>query len=240
MKNIGSNPVKPPFWLLLELTYQCPLHCAYCSNPLELEGEQELSTEEWFEVMTQARQLGAVQLGLSGGEPLMRKDLEQIVAKAHQLGFYTNLITSAIGLTEKRLQALKAAGLDHIQISFQAADPELNDAIAGKRHAFEQKYRLAKAVRAAGFPMVMNAVITKQNIGDIEALMQLACDIQADYVELATSQYYGWALLNRQALLPSQQQIENAEQQVNAFRDRALLSLSWSLLIIMKSVRSLA
>ncbi|MGL4829566.1 MAG: radical SAM protein, partial [Vibrio sp.] len=185
MKNIGSNPVKPPFWLLLELTYQCPLHCAYCSNPLELEGEQELSTEEWFEVMTQARQLGAVQLGLSGGEPLMRKDLEQIVAKAHQLGFYTNLITSAIGLTEKRLQALKAAGLDHIQISFQAADPELNDAIAGKRHAFEQKYRLAKAVKAAGFPMVMNAVITKQNIGDIEALMQLACDIQADYVELA-------------------------------------------------------
>lgn len=220
MKNIGSNPVKPPFWLLLELTYQCPLHCAYCSNPLELEGEQELNTEEWFEVMTQARQLGAVQLGLSGGEPLMRKDLEQIVAKAHQLGFYTNLITSAIGLTEKRLQAFKAAGLDHIQISFQAADPELNDAIAGKRHAFEQKYRLAKAVKAAGFPMVMNAVITKQNIGDIEALMQLACDIQADYVELATSQYYGWALLNRQALLPSQQQIENAEQQVNAFRDR--------------------
>ncbi|MBD1556717.1 pyrroloquinoline quinone biosynthesis protein PqqE [Vibrio sp. S9_S30] len=220
MTNNGSNPIKPPFWLLLELTYQCPLHCAYCSNPIDLGSkEQELSTEQWFDVLDQGRELGAVQLGLSGGEPLMRKDLTDIVAHAHQLGYYINLITSGIGLTQSRIEDLKQAGLDHIQISLQAADPEMSDAIAGKKKAFQHKVNMAKAVKQAGFPMVLNAVITRQNIHEIESIMALSCELKADYVELATSQYYGWAFENRASLLPSKAEIEQAECEVNAFRD---------------------
>ncbi|GLQ73606.1 pyrroloquinoline quinone biosynthesis protein PqqE [Vibrio penaeicida] len=220
MTNNGSNPIKPPFWLLLELTYQCPLHCPYCSNPIDLGSkDQELSTEQWFDVLEQGRELGAVQLGLSGGEPLMRKDLTDIVAHAHDLGYYINLITSGIGLTQSRIDGLKQAGLDHIQISLQAADPEMSDAIAGKKNAFQHKVNMAKAVKEAGFPMVLNAVITRQNIHNIESIMALSCELNADYVELATSQYYGWALENRASLLPSKAEIEQAEYEVNAFRD---------------------
>lgn len=220
MTKNGSKPVNPPLWLLAELTYRCPLHCAYCANPLNLgDPDDELSTEEWCRVLEEGRELGAVQLGFSGGEPLMRRDLEQLVAHANALGYYTNLITSAVGLNEKRILALKEAGLDHIQISFQSAEPDLSDAIAGKRHAFEHKKAMFKAVKDAGFPMVMNVVITRQNIESIEAIMALAIELDADFVELATSQYYGWALHNRDALLPSQRQIENAEAKVNALRD---------------------
>ncbi|WP_028023473.1 pyrroloquinoline quinone biosynthesis protein PqqE [Enterovibrio calviensis] len=221
MTKNGSSAVNPPLWLLAELTYRCPLHCAYCSNPLNLgDAADELSTEEWCRVLTQGRELGAVQLGFSGGEPLLRKDLEQLVAHAHQLGYYTNLITSAVGLTERRIEALKRAGLDHIQISFQSADPDLSDAIAGKRHAFAHKKAMFNAVKAQGFPMVMNVVITRQNIESIEAIMALAIELNADFVELATSQYYGWALHNRDALLPTRTQVEQAEAKVNALRDK--------------------
>ncbi|OEE60528.1 pyrroloquinoline quinone biosynthesis protein PqqE [Enterovibrio norvegicus FF-162] len=220
MTKNGSRTVNPPLWLLAELTYRCPLHCAYCSNPLNLgDAADELSTEEWYRVLDQGRELGAVQLGFSGGEPLLRKDLELLVAHAHQLGYYTNLITSAVGLNEKRIEALKIAGLDHIQISFQSADPDLSDAIAGKRHAFAHKKAMFNSVKAHGFPMVMNVVITRQNIESIEAIMALAIELNADFVELATSQYYGWALHNRDALLPSRTQIEEAEAKVNALRD---------------------
>lgn len=220
MTKNGLKPVSPPLWLLAELTYRCPLHCAYCANPLNLgDPDDELSTEEWCRVLEEGRELGAVQLGFSGGEPLMRRDLEQLVAHANALGYYTNLITSAVGLNEKRILALKAAGLDHIQISFQSADPDLSDAIAGKRHAFEHKKAMFNAVKDNGFPMVMNVVITRQNIESIEAIMALAIELEADFVELATSQYYGWALHNRDALLPSQHQIEDAEAKVNALRD---------------------
>ncbi|MEI8608235.1 pyrroloquinoline quinone biosynthesis protein PqqE [Enterovibrio sp. Hal110] len=217
----GSKAVSPPLWLLAELTYRCPLHCAYCSNPINLgDPVDELTTEEWCRALEQGRELGAVQLGFSGGEPLLRQDLEEIVAHAHQLGYYTNLITSAVGLTEKRIIKLKAAGLDHIQISFQSADPDLNDAIAGKRNAFSHKKAMFNAVKGNGFPMVMNVVITRQNIESIEAIMALAIELDADYVELATSQYYGWALHNRDALLPSHEQIERAEARVNALRNK--------------------
>ncbi|SKA46395.1 pyrroloquinoline quinone biosynthesis protein PqqE [Enterovibrio nigricans] len=221
MTKNGSKAISPPLWLLAELTYRCPLHCAYCSNPINLgDPDDELSTEEWKRVLEQGRELGAVQLGFSGGEPLLRKDLEELVAHAHQLGYYTNLITSSVGLNEKRIEALKRAGLDHIQISFQSADPDLNDAIAGKRNAFQHKKAMFKAVKDQGFPMVMNAVITRQNIESIEAIMELAIELDADFVELATSQYYGWALHNRDALLPSREQIESAEHRVNRLRER--------------------
>ncbi len=222
MPNSGSaeNSINPPLWLLLELTYRCPLSCPYCANPVDLgDPADELSTEDWLKVLEQARAMGAVQLGLSGGEPLLRKDLEVIVAKARELGFYTNLITSGIGLTNKRLKALKDAGLDHIQVSFQSADPDTNDAIAGKRKAFETKQELARQVKAHGFPMVLNFVISKQNIENIDAIMQLSQSLEADYVELATAQYYGWALQNRDQLMPTLEQVRTAEAQVNAVRD---------------------
>ncbi|PHJ40076.1 pyrroloquinoline quinone biosynthesis protein PqqE [Vibrio sp. PID17_43] len=217
----SSNP-GPPLWLLAELTYQCPLHCAYCSNPTDLgDKANELNTQQWFSVLEQARKLGSVQLGFSGGEPLLRKDLEQLVERGRSLGFYTNLITSGIGLTDKRIKRLKEAGLDHIQISFQAADPELNDAIAGRGNAFEQKKKMAELVKAQGYPMVLNFVISKQNIQQIPEILRLSCELKADYVELATAQYYGWAFDNRDHLLPSQKQLELAESLVNQFRQQS-------------------
>jgi len=219
-----QNPpaiVGPPLWLLAELTYDCPLHCPYCSNPLQLtETKHELTTQQWYKVFSQARELGAVQLGFSGGEPLLRKDLEELVKYSRELGFYTNLITSGIGLTEKRLGKLKKAGLDHIQISFQGADPELNDAIAGRGDAYQQKYNMAKSVKAQGYPMVLNFVLSKQNLEQITDIMRLSCELEADYVELATAQYYGWAYENRDHLLPSREQLVEAERLVNEFREQ--------------------
>jgi len=221
MSENAPTSVSPPLWLLAELTYDCPLHCPYCSNPTELgDTKDELNTQQWLNVFTEARAMGAVQLGFSGGEPLLRKDLEQMVKYARELGFYTNLITSGIGLTEKRISKLKEAGLDHIQISFQGADPEMNDIIAGRGNAFEQKFKMAEFVKAQGYPMVLNFVISKQNISQIEDIMRLSCQLNADYVELATAQYYGWAYTNRDHLLPTQQQLVEAEKIVNDFRDQ--------------------
>ncbi|MFT4747308.1 MAG: pyrroloquinoline quinone biosynthesis protein E [Congregibacter sp.] len=213
--------VGPPLWLLAELTYDCPLHCPYCSNPTELgHTKDELTTEQWYRVFEQGREMGAVQLGFSGGEPLLRKDLELLVKHARDLGFYTNLITSGIGLTEKRIAKLKQAGLDHIQISFQGADPELNDAIAGRGNAYQQKFNMAKSVKAQGYPMVLNFVVSKQNISQIADIMRLSCELNADYVELAMAQYYGWAYQNRDHLLPSHEQLIDAERIVNEFRQQ--------------------
>jgi pyrroloquinoline quinone biosynthesis protein E len=221
MNNETQTNVGPPLWLLAELTYDCPLHCPYCSNPTDLgDTKDELNTQQWLDVFTQARAMGAVQLGFSGGEPLLRKDLEQMVKHSRELGFYTNLITSGIGLTEKRIAKLKVAGLDHIQISFQGADPEMNDIIAGRGNAFEQKFKMAQSVKEQGYPMVLNFVISKQNISQVEDIMRLSCLLKADYVELATAQYYGWAFANRDHLLPSQKQMVDAEKIVNEFRDK--------------------
>lgn len=218
--NLPEN-LSPPLWLLAELTYDCPLHCPYCSNPTDIGNtKDELSTDEWVTVFKQARAMGAVQLGFSGGEPLLRKDLEVLVKEARTLGFYTNLITSGIGLTEKRIVKLKEAGLDHIQISFQGADPAVNDAIAGRGNAYEQKFKMAQSVKDQGYPMVLNFVISKQNIIQIPEILALSCQLKADYVELATAQYYGWAWDNRDHLLPSENQLIEAERIVNEFRDK--------------------
>ena len=219
-KQDSTSIVGPPLWLLAELTYDCPLHCPYCSNPTQLtETKNELTTQQWCKVFSEARDMGAVQLGFSGGEPLLRKDLEELVKHSRGLGFYTNLITSGIGLTEKRIAKLKEAGLDHIQISFQGADPELNDAIAGRGNAYQQKFNMAKSVKAQGYPMVLNFVLSKQNLDQIADIMRLSCELDADYVELATAQYYGWAYENRDHLLPSREQLVEAERIVNEFRD---------------------
>lgn len=208
-----------PFWLLAELTYACPLQCGYCSNPVNYAGvrKQELSTAEWIDVLRQARALGAVQLGLSGGEPCVRQDLEDIVRAARQLGFYTNLLTSTVGLTESRILALQQAGLDHIQVSVQGVDAATNDFFAGTP-CFDHKLAMARAIRAAGIPMVLNFVVHRHNIEQIPALLQLALELGAEAVELANCQYSGWALRNSAALLPSAEQLQQAEASVQTFR----------------------
>lgn len=208
-----------PLWLLAELTYRCPLQCPYCSNPLEFASIQnELITQQWFDVFKQAREMGAVQLGFSGGEPLVRQDLPELIEYAHQLGFYTNLITSGIGLTESKIAEFKEAGLDHIQVSFQASDPIINDMLAGSRRAFEKKQNIARLVKQYDYPMVLNFVIHRHNIDQIAEIIELCLELEADTVELAICQFYGWAYLNRQGLLPTKAQLERAERITNEYR----------------------
>ena len=217
----GTSPaVGPPLWLLLELTYRCPLHCVFCYNPTEFARTgAELPTAEWIRVLREARALGAVQLGLSGGEPLEREDLETIVAEAHALGYYINLITSGVGLTEARCAALKTAGLDHIQLSFQDSTRELNDFLSSTR-TFELKAKVAALIRQYDYPMVLNVVLHRLNIDHVEQILAMAEALGAEYVELANTQYYGWAWLNRSALLPSRAQLERAEAATQRFRAR--------------------
>jgi pyrroloquinoline quinone biosynthesis protein E len=208
----------PPLWLLFELTYKCPLHCVFCYNPTDFTRTgAELATADWIRVLREARALGAVQLGLSGGEPLVRDDLELIVAEAHALGFYTNLITSGVGLTEVRLQALKRAGLDHIQLSFQDSTREMNDFLSSTR-TFELKSKVAGLIKRYDYPMVLNVVLHRLNIDHVEEILNMAEQMGADYVELANTQYYGWAARNRDRLLPSREQLQRAEQATQRFR----------------------
>jgi PqqA peptide cyclase len=215
-----SPVVGPPLWLLLELTYRCPLHCVFCYNPTEFAGTgAELDTADWVRVLREARALGAVQLGLSGGEPLVREDLEVLVAEAHRLGFYINLITSGVGLTEPRIRALKAAGLDHIQLSFQDSTREMNDFLSSTR-TFELKAKVAALIRQYDYPMVLNVVLHRLNIDHVGEILEMAETLGAQYVELANTQYYGWAWLNREHLLPSRAQLERAEAVTQRFRKR--------------------
>jgi PqqA peptide cyclase len=212
--------VGPPLWLLLELTYRCPLHCVFCYNPTEFaRSAAELDTADWLRVLREARALGAVQLGLSGGEPLVREDLETIVGAAHELGYYINLITSGIGMTESRIRALKAAGLDHIQLSFQDSTREMNDFLSSTR-TFELKAKVAALIRKYQYPMVLNVVLHRLNIDHVGEILAMAEAFGAQYVELANTQYYGWAWLNREQLLPSRAQLERAEEVTQRFRER--------------------
>jgi pyrroloquinoline quinone biosynthesis protein E len=209
-----------PLWLLLELTYRCPLHCVFCYNPTDFaQVGAELATEDWLRVLREARKLGAVQLGLSGGEPLVRDDLESIVAQAHALGFYINLITSGVGLTEARIAQLKRAGLDHIQLSFQDSSRELNDFLSSTR-TFELKAKVAALIKQYEYPMVLNVVLHRLNIDHVGEILELAERIGAEYVELANTQYYGWAWLNRARLMPSREQLRRAEEVLGRFRVR--------------------
>jgi len=211
----------PPLWLLAELTYRCPLQCPYCSNPLDFaRSHEELSTAEWIEVFRQAREMGAAQLGFSGGEPLVRQDLAELIEAARGLGYYTNLITSGIGLTEDKIASFAEAGLDHIQISFQAADEEVNNLLAGSKKAFAHKLEMARAVKKHGYPMVLNFVTHRHNIDNIDQIIRLCIELEADFVELATCQFYGWAELNRAGLLPSKEQLARAERITNEWRDK--------------------
>jgi pyrroloquinoline quinone biosynthesis protein E len=179
----------------------------------------ELSTADWQRVMREAAQLGVVHIGLSGGEPLLRPDLEELVAAARGAGLYSNLITSAVGLTRSRAEALKAAGLDSVQISFQADLPSLADQIAGA-HAHQKKLAAARDVRDLGFPLTMNVVLHRANIGRLAQILALAEEIGADRIELANTQFYGWAFRNRALLLPTRHQIQEAARITHAARAR--------------------
>jgi pyrroloquinoline quinone biosynthesis protein E len=199
-----------PTTLLAELTYRCPLHCPYCSNPLEMSrADAELSTADWKRVFTQARDLGVLQLGLSGGEPLVRKDLEELVAHAREEGLYTTLVTSALGLTRQRAERLKAAGIDHVQISFQDTDPANADRIAGIKLG-RQKYEAAALVKALDLAFSVNVVLHRGNLDHLGDIIDMAAGLGADRVELANTQYYGWALKNREALMPTREQVERS------------------------------
>ncbi len=209
-----------PLWLVAELTYKCPLKCPWCTNPMDFEDyTHELTTDQWINTLKQAREMGSLQLGFSGGEPMARKDLEVLVDEADKMGFYTNLITSGIGLTEERLIKLKEAGLKQIQLSFQHSDKDTNDLIVGAP-SFDKKINVLKTIKKHGFPMVLNVPISRLNIDAVEDLILLAEENGVEFLELANIQYYSWALLNRNELLPSLDQLQEAEAIVEKHRER--------------------
>jgi PqqA peptide cyclase len=209
-----------PFALLAELTYACPLHCPYCSNPLALDDyRDELTADEWQRVFAEAAELGVLQLHLSGGEPMQRHEIVDLVQHANQLGMYTNLITSGLGFSERRAQQLRDAGLDHVQISIQADEQALSDRIAGTP-SFDRKHAAAQLAKQLGWPLTLNVVLHRQNIDRIGGILDMAAEMGADRIELANTQYYGWARPNRTALLPSRDQLERAETVVRATRER--------------------
>jgi len=216
---VASATQTQPLWLLAEVTYRCPLHCAFCYNPTDYDQhtQNELTTEQWIQVLRDARKLGAIQLGISGGEPLLRDDIEDIVIEAKKLGYYSNLITSGVGLTEKRIQTLKDGGLDHIQLSMHDITEEINNFITNTK-TFELKKKVAAMIKSHGYPMVLNVVIHRYNIEHMKAILEMAEALGADYIELANNQYYGWSLINRDQLMPTREQLEHAEAVTNAFR----------------------
>ena len=226
---LSTEPVPGPLWLLAELTYRCPLHCVFCSNPLDYaRHREELSTDDWLRVLNEGRELGAVQLGFSGGEPLLRDDLEILVAEARRIGYYTNLITSGVGLTETRAAALKAAGLDHVQLSFQDSTRELNDFLSSTR-TFDLKSRVAATIKRQGYPMVLNCVLHRYNLPHVGRIIEMAEAMGADVLELANTQYYGWAWINRAALMPGREALVAAEREVERHRARlgSRLKILW-------------
>jgi pyrroloquinoline quinone biosynthesis protein E len=212
--------VPNPLALIAELTHRCPLHCVYCSNPLELAAvTSELSTAEWIDIFQQSGKLGMLHAHFTGGEPLARPDLTELVAGARAAGLYTNLITSGIGLTETRLHALVDAGLDHIQISFQDSREGAANWIAGaKAHA--HKIELSRLIRRHKIAFTVNLVIHRQNIDHLEEMISFIEQLAPDRMEIAHTQYYGWALKNRAALLPTREQLDRAVEAVSAAEKR--------------------
>jgi pyrroloquinoline quinone biosynthesis protein E len=213
------NATDPPLALLAELTHRCPLGCPYCSNPLALErSSAELDTGTWRRVLDEAAELGVLQVHFSGGEPLARRDLVAIVGHAARIGLYGNLITSGVGLDRAKMIALKEVGLEHVQLSLQDSDAAAGDRIAHRDGAQAEKRRAAELVREAGLPLTINTVVHRQNLPRLAAIIDLAVELGAERIEVAHVQYYGWALRNRAALLPSRAQFDAATATVEAAR----------------------
>jgi pyrroloquinoline quinone biosynthesis protein E len=222
-----------PYTLIAELSYQCPLHCPYCSNPLDIAADRyrsELPTEDWTRAFAQARALGVLQLALTGGEPMLRRDLVELCAGARDAGLYSSLITAGTLFTPERARALKDAGLDHVQISIQSPDRDENDRIAGNR-SFAKKIAAARLARQLDFPLTLNCVLHRQNLDRIEEVLELALELGAQRLELANTQYYGWAVPNQDALMPTWDQLRRGEEAVQRFRERVgpTLDILWVL-----------
>lgn len=218
----ATPTLEQPLTLIAELTYRCPLRCPYCSNPLDYgspTNRQELNTNEWRQVIHQAADLGILQLGFTGGEPLLRPDLEIMVETAATTGIYTSLITAGTLLTPERAAKLQTCGLDHIQISLQDSHADAADAIAGTR-SFEQKLAAARLAKRLGFPLTINVVLHRHNLQRVAEILELCEQLSADRVELANTQYYGWALHNRAVLLPTLEQLEQARPVIETFQQR--------------------
>jgi len=204
---------------LAELTYRCPLRCPYCSNPTRVRNDRELTTDEWCRVIREAAALGVLQIGFSGGEPLVRHDLADLVRGAREANLYTNLITSGVGLDENCAHELRDAGLDSVQLSFQSDEPVLADEVAGAR-AHQRKLDAAAEIRAAGISLSLNFVIHRRNIDRLPQMIELTEALGAERVELANVQFYGWAFLNRAALLPTREQVARAREVATAAKAR--------------------
>jgi PqqA peptide cyclase len=210
-----TQAILPPIGMLAELTHRCPLQCAYCSNPVELlKANREMATDAWLALFDQAADLGVLQIHLSGGEPTLRPDLEVLVQRLASRGVYTNLITAGVGIAEGRMEALAQAGLDHVQVSFQGAFAPTTEKIGNHRGAHEKKMETARQVRAAGLPLTINAPIHRHNIEEVPAFIDLALALDAERLEIANVQYAGWALLNRNALMPDRASVERQVETV--------------------------
>ena len=226
-------PPPNPFTLVAELSYQCPLHCPYCSNPVDIGADtyrHELETEHWVRAFHEAQRLGVLQLALTGGEPMLRRDLVELCAGARDADLYSSLITAGTLFTRERAEALKEAGLDHVQISIQSPDAQDNDRIAGNR-SFAKKIAAARVAKELDFPLTINCVLHRQNLDRIEEVLELALELGAQRLELANTQYYGWAVLNQEALMPSWEQLQRGEEAVQRFRERVgpKLDILWVL-----------
>ena len=216
----AANIPTSPYSLIAELTHRCPLHCLYCSNPMALKGtENELSTKDWARVFAQAGQMGVLHLHLTGGEPLVRKDLVPLVSAAREAGLYVNMITSGVGLTEDRLSALVDAGLEHLQLSFQAEEATTANHVAGAR-AHDLKLALVPVIRKFPIALTVNLVVHRMNLDRLEEFISMAEELGPDRLEIAHVQYYGWALENRALLMPSEEQVHRSIRVVEAAKER--------------------
>ncbi|MEH3148326.1 MAG: pyrroloquinoline quinone biosynthesis protein PqqE [Methylobacterium frigidaeris] len=219
--NAVTPALPAPIGLLAELTHRCPLRCPYCSNPLELDRRSaELDTATWERVLTEAAALGVLHVHLSGGEPTARQDIVAITAACARLGLYSNLITSGVGGALPKLDALSEAGLDHVQLSIQAAEAANAERIGGLRNAQPQKFAFAERVTALGLPLTLNAVIHRGNIDEVPAIIDLAVQLGAKRLEVAHTQYYGWAYVNRAALMPAKPEVDRSIRVVEEARAR--------------------
>ncbi|MHA6641222.1 pyrroloquinoline quinone biosynthesis protein PqqE [Mesorhizobium sp. A623] len=216
-----NAPLLPPIGMLAELTHRCPLQCPYCSNPVELlKANREMDTQGWLDLFGQAADLGVLQVHLSGGEPTLRRDLEQMIATLSARGVYTNLITAGVGIAAGRIEAFADAGLDHLQLSFQGARPETTALISHQRGSHEKKLETARRARAAGLPLTINAPIHRHNIEEVPEFIELALSLDAERIEIANVQYAGWALTNRDALMPDRDAVYRQADFVEAAREK--------------------